>query len=334
MVTEPFGRVAVIIVCWNNESLLAECLESVRAQTISAEQIRIFMVDNGSTDNSVGFVRENYPDVDVIEIGHNSGFSHANNVGIRRAFTDAETAGVVLLNSDARLSSNWLDTVTTFAATRPRGASFQSLTVDHANPALIDSHHLYVTRALHATQFATGKPLDREYQTQRVFGVNAAAALYTRRFLEAQPFGDYLDETMGMYLEDVDLAARALIMGWESWFVAGTTASHIGSASSKKRSSGFSLRQTWRNQPVMLLSNFPLRLLARGLRGLIAHEINAIRHVRSIGQPELVHDILGGRRDGLKLIRYALKRRTVLKPFTAVDPELIWELMRDGTVLA
>ena len=202
------------------------------------------------------------------------------------------------------------------------------------SPALIDSHHLYVTRALHATQFATGKPLDREYQTQRVFGVNAAAALYTRRFLEAQPFGDYLDETMGMYLEDVDLAARALIMGWESWFVAGTTASHIGSASSKKRSSGFSLRQTWRNQPVMLLSNFPLRLLARGLRGLIAHEINAIRHVRSIGQPELVHDILGGRRDGLKLIRYALKRRTVLKPFTAVDPELIWELMRDGTVLA
>jgi GT2 family glycosyltransferase len=328
------GRVAVIVVCWNNRDLLLDCLESVRAQTIDREHIRVFVVDNGSTDDSVAFVKNTFPEVDVIEIGHNSGFSHANNVGIKRAFADPLVDGVVLLNSDARLSPEWLSTVLSFATTRPKGASFQSLTVDHTNPSVIDSHHLYVTRSLHATQFLTGTPIDRHYPTQRVFGVNAAAGFYTRRFLEAQPFPEYLDETMGMYLEDVDLAARALMMGWENWFVAGTTASHIGSASSKTRASGFSLRQTWRNQTVMLLSNFPSGVLLRGMIGLIQHEIGAIRHVRSIGQPELVREIMAGRREGLKLIGYALKRRKILRPHVAIDAELVWELMHNGTVLA
>ncbi len=200
---------AIIVVCWNNETLLADCLNSIRAQTIGGDRIVTIMVDNDSSDDSVAFVRKNYPEVNLIEVGYNSGFSRANNLGIRHAFQDPRVAGVVMLNSDARLASNWLETITQFAATRPKVASLQSLTVDHANPSVIDSHHLYVTRALQATQFLTGTPIDRTYTTQRVFGVNAAAALYTRAFLEAQPFDDYLDETMGMYLEDVDLAARA-----------------------------------------------------------------------------------------------------------------------------
>jgi GT2 family glycosyltransferase len=325
---------AVIVVCWNNETLLADCLDSIRAQTIDASRVIPILVDNDSADDSVAFVRKNYPEVDVIEVGHNSGFSHANNVGIRRAFQDPNVAGIVMLNSDARLEPNWLETITKFASTRPKVASLQSLTVDHHNQSVIDSHHLYVTRSLHATQFLTGTPVDRTYTSQRIFGVNAAAALYTRAFLEAQPFDDFLDETMGMYLEDVDLAARALVMGWESWFVAGTRASHIGSASSKKRSGGFSLRQTWRNQPVMLLTNFPVPVLLRGLRGFLTHELGAIRHLRATGQPELVSEILRGRRDGLRLIRYALGRRKTLKQHRVVEADLLWELMNTGTIIS
>lgn len=326
-------RWAVVVVSWNNESLLKDCLDSIRAQTIDASRVKVILVDNASDDGSVEFVRRSYPEVHIIEVGWNSGFSHANNLGIRHAFTDPDIAGVVMLNSDARLSPSWMETIVSFAQTRPRAASFQSLTLDHVNPSVIDSHHLYVGRALHATQFGTGEPLDRCYATERVFGVNAAAALYTRAFLEAQPFDDYLDETMGMYLEDVDLAARALVMGWESWFVSGTNATHIGSASAKKRSSGFALRQTWRNQPVLLLTNFPLRLLVRGFRGFVGHEIGAVRHLRATGQPELVGEIMRGRREGLRLIPYALRRRRQLRRYRALDPELVWSFMNEGTAL-
>jgi GT2 family glycosyltransferase len=321
---------AIVVVCWNNESLLADCLDSVRTQTIPADRIRTIVVDNDSSDDSVAFVRKNYPEVELLEVGWNSGFSHANNVGIRNAFQDPDVAGIVLLNSDARLTPNWLETVTDFARSRPRGASFQSLTLDHTNESVIDSHHLYVTRALNATQWLTGTPVDRTYTSQRVFGVNAAAALYTRAFLEAQPFDDYLDETMGMYLEDVDLASRALVMGWENWFVGGTYATHIGSASTKKRSGGFALRQTWRNQPVMLLTNFPARVLIRGLFGFLQHERGAIRHLRINGQPELVRELVKGRRDAIALLPYALRRRRRLAPYRVIDADLLWELMKTG----
>ena len=328
------GKTAVIVVCWNNEALLEGCLQSVCAQTMESSMIVQIVVDNGSDDGSVALVRSRFPDAHIIEMGHNSGFSHANNVGIRHAFMDPLVDAVVLLNSDARFAPDWVAVLREFAATRPRGATFQALTLDHQDPTLVDSHHLYLSRSLHAMQFATGhRATDISAHTERVFGVNAAACLYTRAFLEAQPFDDYLDETMGMYLEDVDLATRALVMGWESWFVQGTRAYHMGSASAKKRASGFALRQTWRNQPVLLVSNLPWAVLGRGLWGLIGHEIGAVRHLRSSGQPELVGEIRRGRFEGFRLLPYALRRRRQLAPLRVVDADHLWELMRDGRAI-
>jgi GT2 family glycosyltransferase len=326
-------RIGVVVVSWNNESLLGDCLQSVRAQTISPNRVKTIVVDNASSDGSVAFVAENFPEVEVMQIGWNSGFSHANNVATRQLFNDETIDAVVLLNSDARIAVDWLDVVCSFAESRPRGATFQSITLDHVNPSVIDSHHLYVTRSLHATQGGTGTHRRGAETSEPVFGVNAAACLYTRAFLSAQPFDDYLDETMGMYLEDVDLATRALMMGWENWFVGGTHATHIGSASTKERAGGFALRQTWRNQPVLLLSNFPARVLLRGLIGLVKHEVGAVRHLRSIGQPELVGEIMRGRLEGLRLIPYALRRRKQLRPLRVLDGDHLWELMRDGTSL-
>jgi GT2 family glycosyltransferase len=326
-------KVAVIVVCWNNRDLLADCFDSVRKQTLSSDDIVMFAVDNASEDGTCAYLRAEYPEVHVIEVGWNSGFSHANNLGIAAAFDDPTVESIVLLNSDARLAEDWIETVVGFARTRPAGASFQSLTVAAGDHRVIDSHHLYVGHSLHAYQSGTEQLIDRDYPTCRVFGVNAAAALYTRAFLEAQPMPEVLDETMGMYLEDVDLAARALVMGWESWFVAGTRAYHIGSHSSKKRSGGFSLRQTWRNQTVLLLTNFPARLLVRGLAGLIGHEIGAIRHLLATGRPELIKDIAMGRLLGLRLVPYALRRRRMLRSHVVVDPDLIWEFMATGTAL-
>lgn len=326
-------RYGVVVVSWNNESLLADCFESVRAQTIGADRVDAYLVDNGSTDDSVALVRKNFPEVTIIEQGWNSLFAAANNVGIRAAFSDPSVAGVVLLNSDARLSENWFEIVGSFSETRPLGASFQALTRDHANPAIIDSHHLYVNRSLHSTQWGSGTSADRGFANQRVFGVNAAAALYMRTFFEAQPFDDLLDEKMGIYLEDVDVAARALMMGWENWFVAGTDATHMGSVSTNKQAGGFALRRTWRNQFVLLLTNFPVRVLLRGFGALVAHEVGAVRHLRATGRGSIVGELWRGRTEGIRLVPYALKRRRQLAPFVVADPEFVWELMQTGTVV-
>jgi GT2 family glycosyltransferase len=325
------SHVAVIIVGWNNESLLVECVESVRAQTFPKDRLATYVVDNGSTDGSVGLL-SSMGDVELLDVGWNSGFATANNIAIRTAIDDPLVDYVVLLNSDARLASNWIETIVNFASTRPRGAAFQTITLDHRSPHIVDSHHLYLDQRLQARQAHQGDTYTDQFVSQRVFGCNAAAAMYTRAFIEAQPFPEFLDERMFMYLEDVDVAARALVMGWENWFVAGSYATHVGSATTKTRSNGFALEQTWRNQPVLLITNFGWPTLRTRLFGLAQSERLAIRHLRHTQASGELLALWRGRVKGLGLVPYALSRRRILRSHRRFDDTEVELFMTTGTL--
>ena len=328
MVKQHRPKVVSVVVCWNNVDLLPECIDSLKTQTYRDHSIVV--VDNDSKDESVKYLKTEHPDVTVISLDWNSGFAHANNVGIRKAFEDPEVGYVALVNSDARLASNWVETIVCAADVRPKAASFQSLTLDYWNNAVIDSHHIFVARTLQATQAGNRVPHVRDYPTERVFGVNAAAAMYTRAFLEAQPFENVFDEQMGMYLEDVDLAARAFVMEWESWFVSGTYAYHMGSASSQKRASGFSIYMTYRNQPGMVLANFPAAIIRRALLSGIRADFNTMAHLRRTGQSDLLTNLLKGRLVGLWRMWKFLDKRRAMKNHCTVDPDVLWTMMRAG----
>ena len=72
---------SVIIVNLNGHSLLDECLGALIAQDYPLEHTELILVDNGSTDDSITFVREAYPQVRIIEAGRNLGFAGGNNLG-------------------------------------------------------------------------------------------------------------------------------------------------------------------------------------------------------------------------------------------------------------
>ena len=74
-------RLSIIILCWNDLKVIADCLQSVYATTHSNE-FEVIVSDNGSTDGSVEFIRAKYPQVKVIENKRNLRFAKANNVGI------------------------------------------------------------------------------------------------------------------------------------------------------------------------------------------------------------------------------------------------------------
>jgi GT2 family glycosyltransferase len=324
--------VAVIVVGWNNHDLLPATLDSVSAQDYPAESLWTYVVDNGSTDESVNMLHRNYPWVQVIETGWNSGFAIANNVGIDRARSEHGVDYVVLVNSDATLDPNWVSTLVSFAETRPRGACFQAVTVDGRQPDRIDSTHLWVGADLQARQSGYGQPT-RPTPTRRVFGVNAAAALYSTRFFDAQPFDQVLDERMWMYLEDVDLSFRALVMGWENWTVTGTMAQHLGSASTSTRTSGFALRQTCRNQPILWITHLPLWTVVRSIPAILRHDRGAIRHLRVTGATDAIPALIKGRLSGLTQIPYALRRRATLRATTRLlDDDAIRPFMATGTL--
>ena len=98
--TKKPAQVDVFIVNWNTADLLAACLDSLKA-TQEASQLKVFVVDNGSSDHSVKVVGERFPSVTVIENDDNVGFARAHN----QAFAASSSPYVLLLNSDAEVPS-------------------------------------------------------------------------------------------------------------------------------------------------------------------------------------------------------------------------------------
>lgn len=322
------SKVAYIILGWNNQDLLDECFDSIKQQTYS-ERLVVY-VDNGSSDDSVEFVRKTYPEVRIIEIGRNTGFALGNNIGIASALKDKEVEYIVLLNTDARLTPEWTQQIIDFAEMKPKGAFFQGTTLDYYDHSVVDSTHIFLARNGQGTQGSWRNYYTNEFGPKKVFGVNAAACLVTRKFLDAQPFGDKVfDEEFFIYLEDVDLSMRATIMGWDNYLVPGARAYHMGSASSGKIP-GFSLYMTFRNNSAVLVKNLPLKLIFRALPKLIKGDIDTIITLRRTGHQQAISKVIKGRFVGFfRAFLYLGKRRKLAK-VRQVDTELLWKLMDKG----
>ena len=323
-------KVAFVIVGWNNKQLLKDCFDSISQQTY--KNVEIIYVDNNSNDNSIDWVQQHYPEVTIIAQKSNTGFAKGNNDGIVEALKDSDVKYIGLLNSDARLHSEWTEQIVKFAMLKPKGACFQGTTLDYYKQTIIDSTHIFIAQNGQGTQGGWRHLFINEIGPKKVFGVNAAACLISRDFIESQPFGnEVLDETMFMYLEDVDLAARATIMGWDNYLVRGARAYHMGSASSKNRSFTFSLYMTFRNNTGMLFKNFPMRFLMRMLPRLVRGDFDTIRTLWRTNRRGHILAVLRGRVVGMLRLPHFINNRFKLARARKIsDKEYLWLLMRRG----
>lgn len=320
-------KVAFIVVGWNNKDLLAECFNSILNQTY--KNIEIIYVDNGSADNSVEFVRENFPKVICLDTKRNNGFAKGNNIGIKTALQDKSVGFVALLNSDATLENRWVEKLVDFSKGKNNLASMQGVTLDYYNHKIIDSTHLYVARNGQATQGSCRELFVGIPSSFTTFGVNCAAAMFTREFIENQPYSKFFDETMFMYLEDVDVALRSIVMGYKNYCVKDTFAYHMGSASSKKNKN-FPLYMTFRNNTGLMLKNMPFTLLLRLLPKTIRSDHLLKKELKRKGRYEEVKAVRRGRLVGLLYVPIYLAKRLKLVNKRKNKKEYIWYLMNKG----
>ncbi len=95
-------QIAAIIVTYNGAKWIAECLTSLIKSNVP---IKIYIIDNGSTDNTIDIIRAGFKDVKIFEVNENLGFGKANNIGIAKALKwNADY--MLLLNQDARIETN------------------------------------------------------------------------------------------------------------------------------------------------------------------------------------------------------------------------------------
>jgi GT2 family glycosyltransferase len=274
------SRIAVIIVNWNGHKFLPDCLSSISRQ--SYRDYRIFFVDNGSEDDSVGFVSNNFPNIEIIELETNKGFAVANNVGIRKALEDKEVRFIVPLNNDTKADDNFLLELVktcqgyTGVQNEKLGSVAPKILMLH-EVGKIDSTGILVHKDGNAIDRGAGEDDGETFDiSSEVFGPSACACLYLREALEdvahekSQTIHngfrnkEYFDENFVSYHEDVDLAWRLRLRGWKSVYAPKARVWHFGSGTGVSYSP-IKAFYVHRNQYFNLIKNFPFRFLIRGL---------------------------------------------------------------------
>lgn len=112
-------KLSTVIICWNDKKVIGDCLKSIYGQRHRID-FEVLVPDNGSTDGSVEFIREHYPQARVLENKANLGFGKGNNVGIRAATGDY----VLILNPDTIVHDGAFDAWIDFADRHPEAGAF------------------------------------------------------------------------------------------------------------------------------------------------------------------------------------------------------------------
>jgi len=326
-------RVAFCVVTWNNADVIAECLDSLLAQT--GVDASIYVLDNASTDATLD-VLARYPSVHVGRSSVNNGFARGNNLLIRQALRDPAVGYVALVNSDAVLDPGWTAELVRFARSRPRVGCLQGLTLDYFNHAIVDSTHIFANGYLQGQQAGHGDPnRPGSYYARKVFGVNAAAAMYSRAMIERLPDRrhGFFDERFYMYYEDVDVCFRALVAGWDAWFVPTALAYHMGSVSAKKRGSVFSLRMVARNQPAVAIKNAPAQVLARTMLPAVVGEARFLRDIAREYGTRAAAQVFGSLLVGLARMPLYVGSRLRVQAGRRIDPEYLLRIMHHDGLL-
>ncbi len=262
-----FASVSIIVVNWNGRHHLQLCLSSIFAQTYP--NFEIILVDNGSTDGSQALVREQFPDVRLIALRENVGFARGNNVGISASTADY----IATINNDTKVDPNWLTALVETAEANPQVGMCAAKLLFWDRPDIINSAGICLDRAGIAWDRLGGQPdTPAQINPIPVFGASGGAALYRRTMLNEIGL---FDEDFFAYLEDVDLAWRAQLAGWDCLYVDTAVILHRHSATAVE-GSPFKNKLLGRNKVWTILKNYPWPLLLLYLPVILLYDLGSV----------------------------------------------------------
>jgi GT2 family glycosyltransferase len=233
-------KLSIVIICWNDLRVIGDCLRSIYQGT-HATDFEVIVSDNGSTDGSVEFIRQQFPQVRVIENRANLRFSKGNNVGIRASQGDY----VLILNPDTIIHDWALDKWMDFADRHPEAGAFGCRVVG-ADGSYQESARPFPTirRDLIAALYL--RPLARlskvftsdhywawKGDTERRVDWQCGCSVLFRGDL-LRSLGGF-DEQFFYYYEDVDLCRRVWQAGYPIIYTPDVTITHLGGQSTTKR---------------------------------------------------------------------------------------------------
>ena len=256
------ARLSVVILNWNGRKVMERFLPSVVKSTVSPD-VSLIVADNGSTDDSVAWLRERFPEVEVMELGENYGFAE----GYNRAIRKVESPYIVLLNSDVETPEGWWEPLLDFMESHPESGAVQPKVLayrergkfEHAGAAggLLDrlGYPYARGRVLFYTEEDKGQ-YDSDMATEVAWASGACMMVRRRAYLEAGG----LDSDFFAHMEEIDLCWRMRLAGYRVYALTSSAVYHYGGASLAYGNP----RKTYlnfRNNLLMLYKNLPDRRL-------------------------------------------------------------------------
>lgn len=225
--------IAVLIVTWNRRADVLECIGSVCASDYPGDRLRIYVVDNGSSDDTSSEIEAKYPEVRLIKCAENLGFAGGNNVGLNRVL-QGEAEAVFLLNDDALVEQGAIRFLAEAAfVDESLGVTAPKILL-HSDPTVIWSAGGLVDRSSGvATQRYYGEPDDGrgDAPCDLDYAVGCAA-LVKRRVIEEVGF---LDPRFYLYYEETDWCRRIRDAGYRIRYIPESRVMHKVSLSNNGR---------------------------------------------------------------------------------------------------
>jgi len=231
-------KVTISLLTWNGSRYLPWLIKSIQDQTYSNWQLLV--LDNASTDDSVAVVRQAMPEVKIMQQTKNIGFARGHNQIINWSDSDY----VLVINQDVMLEKDYIKKCVDFLDKNPQVASvagklmYWDFNGDNKSK-IIDSFGIKIDHRRHARDAFQGQK-DFETPNQPVFGLSGAVLMLRRQALDsigwpaAKNNIEYFDEDFFAYKEDIDLAWRLRLAGWENWLITNTRAYHHRTVSGGK----------------------------------------------------------------------------------------------------
>jgi GT2 family glycosyltransferase len=247
--------VSVVIPHYGGQDILSECLISLNNSTYP--NLEIIVVDNDSPDDSAQYIKDNFPEINLIQSEYNRGFAGGCNLGAQHIKGEY----ILILNNDTTHEPNWIDCLVekiesniSISSVQPKIKNYQNReNFDYAGACggFMDKYCFPFARG---RIFTTVEKDTGQYDNAcKIFWASGTAFL-TRKHIFDEVGG--FDEILFAHMEEIDYHWKCQLMGYDVWVVPSAVIYHKG-AVTLPVSSPHKTYLNYRNSLILLLTNYP-----------------------------------------------------------------------------
>jgi len=245
---EKYPLVSIVAVNYNGKQYLEPLFVSINALDYPREKIEVIMVDNGSSDGSIAFVKRRFPALHIIKNDENN-YSRANNLGIRKAKGEY----IALVNNDVEFDKDWLKEIIAVVS-RDKKIGIATGKILFPDGRIQSTGHYEMPQMYWSDRGFREEDSGQYNVAEEVSSVSHCAALYRRKCLDDIGL---LDEDFNIYMEDVDMCLRAKQNGWKTFYCPKAIVLHKFHGSIERDSANLYCE---RNRLLLIAKHYPDKL--------------------------------------------------------------------------